>query len=63
MSIDFRKATRKTLLKDRQRYVNFLSICIPEQKPVIKRLIADIDFELEERNKRRLYYIKRNNIR
>ena len=63
MSIDLRKASRKTLLKDRERYMNFFEICIEEQKPLIRRLIADIDFELEERDRKRQYYLKRNNIK
>lgn len=63
MTIDIKKATRKTLLKDRERYVNFIEVCIPEQRGVFKRLVADIDFEIEERDRRRRYYLKRNNIK
>lgn len=62
MSMDIKKATRKTLLNDRKRYENFLDICIPEQKNIFKKLIADIDFELEERDRKRRYYLKRNNL-
>lgn len=61
--IQINKATRKTLLKDRERYVKFLEVCIEEQKPLFKRLINDIDFELEERDRKRRYYLKRNNIK
>ena len=63
MSIDIKKATRKTLLKDRERYEKFLEVCNKEQKPLMRRLIADIDFEIEERDRKRRYYLKRNNIK
>lgn len=63
MSIDIKKASRKLLLKDRERYEQFLEVCNIEQRPLMRRLIADIDFELEERYRKRQYYLKRNNIK